>query len=266
LSAVALCGILWATEWRVPVRFRPTSLDTEYYYTYYFGEREGATDNYDPFIDVGLPMAPPEGFFPYFVGDTASDPPMPYLREDYRAPAEPGVGHISYIWQLSFMDSPGESVWVIWDADSFPYTPEYPIYMHFLVAYDVPEDADWESSVPITEVGSVYVAVEQSVFFRYWDRTGISETPARRKIRLDIYPQPFVENCNIVVKLAGAFGGDYKFPGEIVDLSGRVVKNFVVPAGEQFVWNPDDLPGGVYFVRVRLPQGEKLEKKVIYLK
>jgi len=90
--------------------------------------------------------------------------------------------------------------------------------------------------------------------------------PGGGGIWLDIYPQPFVENCNIVLNLAGAFDGDYEFPGKIVDLSGRVVKNFVIPAAQQFVWNPGNLPSGVYFVRVRLPQGENMEKKVIYLK
>ncbi len=262
MTVFVMIASLWATEWRVPIRFRPTSLDTTYHYTYYFGVREGATDGYDPSIDVGLPMGPPSGFFPYFVGDTTSDPPMPFLREDYRAPVDPGVGHTSYIWKLSFMDSPGESVWVIWDSDSFPYTPEYPIYMHFLVAYDDPDSADWVSSaVPITEVGSVFVAVEQSVYFRYWDRTAISEKKPSGKVSVSVYPNPFVRECAIT---AGAV--DYPLSGEVVDIRGNVVWRFEISPGERAVWTPRNITGGVYFVKIHLPEGKIAEKKVIYLK
>ena len=92
---------------------------------------------------------------------------MPYLREDYRSSVDTGVGHIDYLWQLSFRDDPGESVWVIWDADSFPYIPEYPIYMHFIASETPPDSENWLSATPITEQESVYIPVEQSVFFSH---------------------------------------------------------------------------------------------------
>ncbi|RKZ34666.1 hypothetical protein DRQ33_01705, partial [bacterium] len=162
----------YCTEWRVPVRFRPTSLDTDYHYIYYFGEREGATDEYDPFIDVPIPMEPPDSiFFPYFVGDTTGDVVMPYLREDYRAITEPGDGHINYVWQLSFRDVSDESVWVFWEPDSFPYIPEYPLYMHYIIAEEPPDSESWLTATPISEQESVFISVNQSIFFKYWDRT-----------------------------------------------------------------------------------------------
>jgi len=296
LYAVAL---LSGTEWRIPVRFNPTSLDTYYHYTYYFGEHEGATDDYDPFIDLAIPIEPPEGFFPYFVGDTVGDTIMPYLREDYRADVDTGIGHIDYVWQLSFRDDPGESTFVIWDADSFPYTPEYPLYMHFIVSETIPDNIDWLTSTPITEQETIFVSLEQSVFFKYWDRTGIREFQrVPEKIMLSAYPNPFNSSCKITISYSADIAGNSVSTGnapissgfrkkqceeksrraqmtlKVYDLRGNVVGATRWVAQENgdathrpYIWHPNEtISSGLYFVRATLNDGRTITKRIIYLK
>ena len=269
--------LIWGTEWRIPVRFHPTSLDTYYHYTYYFGERDGATDNYDPFIDLAIPIQPPEGFFPYFVGDTTGDTVMPYLREDYRSSVDTGVGHIDYLWQLSFRDDPGESVWVIWDADSFPYIPEYPIYMHFIASETPPDSENWLSATPITEQESVYIPVEQSVFFKYWDRTGIEDFQEKpEEIEIVSYPNPFNSSCIITISDSRDLMHRTPTNIEIYDIRGNIVatslphRDMGSEQGKQwiYVWKPSEkVSSGIYFVRVIGETNSFIStKRIIYIK
>ena len=265
ILTIILSTSLWGTEWRIPVRFRPTSLDTIYHYIYYFGERENATDNYDPFIDLAIPIAPPEDeFFPYFEGDTTYDPPMPYFREDYRTVSEPGDGHVSYLWQLSFRDEPDESVWVIWEQDSFPHSPiEYPLYMHFIVSDAVPESVMWETATPITEQDSTFISVMQTVFFKYWDRTKIFEQPEiPENFEIKISPNPFNQFCRI-----SSQGHESQISYVTIhDISGHCIAEFKMPDGEkEIIWYAENMNTGVYFLRTQI-DGKIIERKVFLIK
>jgi len=250
------------TEWCVPIRFRPTSLDSDYTYIYYFGERSGATDGYDAFIDLALPVLPPDGFTPYF---TIEDTFMSFLREDYRTISTPGEGHVNYIWQLSFQGEDDESTCVIWTADSFPYVPEYPIYMHFIVAEAIPDSTMWEETETIFDDESVLVSVDESVFFRYWDRTGISEkTLLMKSIGINIAPNPFNSIC--YVGFSGKILKQYLIPVKIFNLVGQCVAEFEISGSNRMItWDASQMNAGIYLLRAEFDE-VIIEKKMLLIK
>ncbi len=262
LLALLVSTVVSGTEWCVPIRFRPTSLDSDYTYIYYFGERYSATDGYDAFIDLALPVLPPDGFTPYFeIEDTL----MSFLREDYRAVSTPGEGHVDYLWQLSFQGEDGESTWAIWFADSFPFVPDYPIYMHFIVSDAIPDSAMWEEAETIFDDERVFVSVDESVFFRYWDRTGISgKSLLIKSIGIDIAPNPFNSRCCIA--LSGNISNQCPVPVRIFNLAGQCVAGFEISDSNRMItWNASQMNTGIYFLLAEFDEGI-VEKKMILIK
>ncbi len=235
---VVCAGLAGATEWRVPVRLYPTSLDTVYPVTLYFGMRSDATEGFDPFVDVAEPVFPPEGFVAYFVGDSI----MPYLREDYRPSDVPGDSAADQLWQLAFRAGEGESTWVAWDADSFPFDIEYPIFMQYLVADSIPPQELWDTAPAITEGESIFVDCASFVFFRYRDITFVRDASLPKVAALlAAHPNPFNACCTFLLDAPEA--------GVLIvfDLAGREVASFAVAGGRsEVVWDASALPGGVY--------------------
>ncbi|MCD6418906.1 T9SS type A sorting domain-containing protein [bacterium] len=254
LMAILLFSALsHCTDWRIGLTLYPTSLDTAYMYPLYFGQRADATDQFDPFLDVAAPPPPPAGFFPYIHGDDL----IPTLLEDYRS-----EDSWDCLWQLSFRDDPGESVWVIWESDSFPFTIEYPIFMQYMISTDIPADSDWDSASSIDEAESIFVSCEQSVFFRFRDLTGVKEkTNLPENFDVKIYPNPF----NSYVKIKVYHACDKKFSIKIFDLSGKPV--FSSTFSREILWHPSEYTNnGLFLVRIEDNDGKSISKKLMFLK
>ena len=241
-------------EWRMPLKFYPTSLGTLYHFINYIGMMDGASDGYDDGIDIALPP-PIDFFFPYFhISDTLLLPGMSYLREDYRATDAPGEPAADEIWRLSFIDNPGESVSVVWEVDSFPYDIEYPIFMQFIVADTVPDEEDWLDADAITDIESVYISCERSIFFRYRDVSAIQEniiSPSQMEITIS--PNPFNSSCYISFKAPKTNEVNI----EIVDIYGRINQKMRFDAFDsrknamgEIVWDASHLSSGIYFLVV----------------
>ncbi len=220
-------AFLFAQQWRVPVIFHPTSSGTRYPFTLFFGTKDGASEYYDPFLDIPEPIFPPSGFVAYFIGDTL----MPYLREDYRPVDVPGEPAATQLWQLSFRDTAGTFVSVVWEADSFPFTIVYPIYMQFLVADHIPDAAEWSSASTIAESESIYVSCSQSVFFCYRDITRIEENiEVPQNINVVVSPNPFNSSCKI------SASGCRRIL--ISDIKGNIMENIPISGSIEFLWAP----------------------------
>ncbi len=269
--------ISFCTDWRIGLTLYPTSLDSAYIYRLYFGQRFNATDEYDPFVDVAMPPPPPDGFFPYIHGDSI----ISSLREDYRSDES-----WNCLWQLSFIDEPGESVSVVWESDSFPFTIEPPIYMQYIVSDTIPADSDWDSANSIADVESVFVSCEQSVFFKFRNYTAIKENYARPSDFLfNVFPNPFNSSCEITISDSRGLVRQTLMYIAIYDLRGNMVFTNTVGARSPrpmqegtetvplqnrtrtFIWMPDkSISSGIYFVRVETENGNLAAKRIVYIK
>ncbi len=237
-------------QWQIPVKLYPTSEDSVYYPKLYFGQAVGASDSFDPFIDELAPPPPMFGFYAYFQGDSTSG-----LIKDFRANIDTGIAVLN-LWQLRFRDEAGESVWVVWDADSFPYSLTFPRFFKFIVSDSIPDDIMWETATSITATDSIFVAVEKSVFFRYRDWTRIFEPPSLpQNLYIEIIPNPFNSSCRI--SLVGVTNVDIA----IIDISGRLVDEVFVKGS--IIFYPNSIPGGLYFAIIK---GSNYTKPIIYVK
>lgn len=254
-------------EWRMPLKFYPTSLGTLYHFTNYIGMMDGASDGYDDGIDIALPP-PIDFFFPYFyISDTLLFPGMSYLREDYRATDTPGEPAADEIWRLLFLDVPGESVSVVWEVDSFPYDIEYPIFMQFIVADTIPDEEDWLDASAITEVESIYISCEYSIFFRYRDVSAIRGNVASpSRMEVIVSPNPFNSFCRISFKAPNASEVHIK----IMDIYGRIANKMRFDTSGnrknaigEIVYDASHLPSGIYFLVVST--GSSMESKQLIL-
>ena len=237
--------------WRIPVRFYPSSMDSIFPVTLYFGVDTCATNGYDPFIDIAVPVPPVSGFFPYFEGDSAAK----YLWVDLRAETDTGRP-VSHLWRLRFRDEPGESVCVVWEADSFPYSIGYPRFFQFVVSDTFPPDSVWDTAASIDDLDSICVPCESSIYFLYRDITHISESNSDgTNLRLTICPNPFNEECTITINSPE--------PKKLVILAldGRVVDEIRVRGKAKF--RPKNIPSGVYLAIIK---GEGIVTPFVYIK
>ncbi len=73
----------------------------------------------------------------------------------------------------------------------------------------------------------------------------VGERVAGRRFALEVSPNPFNARCRIEVELP-----EEGF-GRIISVDGRAVETFVLPRGSsRILWQPKDLPGGVYLLGV----------------
>ncbi len=255
LVLTALAAEVYGVEWRMPVRFRPDSFDTIYYaYTYFIGTRTGATNAYDAFIDVPLPPFPIDEFTPYIAGDEL----VTLLRESYYSPSDAGIGRTAYDWQIGFNFSTEESLWVIWQADSFPYSVGYPIYFAYVISSASPESTIWNTAPNVSAVESLRISCTDKIFIRYWDRTKIRENQQTLPtLDVNVFPNPFNELCNI--QLSGFDNGHIS----IHDALGTKIFESDLSGEKHIIWNATNCASGVYIVCVS--NGLHMRTKTIFL-
>ncbi|MBN2542865.1 T9SS type A sorting domain-containing protein, partial [bacterium] len=99
-------------------------------------------------------------------------------------------------------------------------------------------------------------------------------------IKINVYPNPFNAIVNIEIALVRAIGQS-PLQIEIFDIEGRLVKQysdrmegwmdgpgssvFRLTGSPSYIWYPENLPSGIYFIKV-YNQNRSFSKKVVYLK
>ncbi|MCD6595353.1 T9SS type A sorting domain-containing protein, partial [bacterium] len=97
------------------------------------------------------------------------------------------------------------------------------------------------------------------------------------KMDISVYPNPFNSSCRITIDNVGAYGiRPLKTTVAIYNLRGNAVytrnvgaKNFSpLPNGiRTFIWTPDkSIPSGVYLVMAKTADGQKIAKRIVYIK
>lgn len=109
-----------------------------------------------------------------------------------------------------------------------------------------------------------------NIYLSYASTTGINEhgEAKNEEVRLGVYPNPFSQR----VAIRYYFHAGYERSLKIYDLSGRLVRTFLIPKQRQsttkILWDGRDEKGkrvrnGVYFIRLRV--GEKVRTKKLVL-
>jgi oligosaccharide 4-alpha-D-glucosyltransferase len=88
----------------------------------------------------------------------------------------------------------------------------------------------------------------------------------REDLRFCIYPNPVNEESRVMFNAIK--GGSYKYElyNNLGQLIGNQIKNTGRPASLTYKWGelfPGDLPGGVYILRILIPGGDSLVRKVV---
>jgi len=85
-------------------------------------------------------------------------------------------------------------------------------------------------------------------------------------LSLEAYPSPFNDECVIYYSISGCMNSSPRM--EIFNIRGEKVDEIpvlAIPGGHKFIWQPDNLPSGVYLLRLSTNKSS-LSKKVVYLK
>jgi hypothetical protein len=220
--------------------------------------------------------------------------PSPYLAardsfiSDWQIPVD--IGNTTTTYQFPLV--PGyayKAKAVVYHEGSGPWSGRIRIdnNLQFTVTYNanVPETLEcwippalYEDSVltvSFNRISGDFVAIGPIYIYRYEYEGGggpmSQQSQPMHNTSLTVFPNPFTENLNITCQIVGQNGANLK----VYDVTGRLVKQFVLPSNVSFnniIWDGVDdngrtVPQGVYFLHIdNFASGDILCQKVLRVK
>ena len=206
-------------SWKVPLQVRIESIRL----SLNLGVHPEATSGFDIGIDT---VAPPPAFTPYAAFLISGLPNT--LQSDFRAPDS------SIIWRLLLHNIGTKTGTITWSISTLP--PFAKLVINKTV--DMYQDSTYAFS------GNQIIEI---VYTRAFVPSGLRQrSPLPQFFDLYIFPNPFVEKLNILVRPT-SIGPVHV---EIYDLMGKRV---FAGKGQQFIWDGRNLqgislPSGIYFI------------------